>query len=322
MRKYIAAAAAGLCLMLLAGCMQQTVQSKAEKKIKIGIMLSDVGLGDQSFSDSAFRGLQKSRDELGIQFDYRELKDSKTYEKGLEDLVKSGNDVVVGLGFMIQEDLEKTAKKYPEQRFILIDAVSELKNITSLTFKEEEGSYLAGALAAMKTETEVLGFIGGADVPLIRKFLDGFQKGALAVNPDVQLKSVFAENFGDDKLGGELASDLIEEDADILYAAAGFTGVGVLKEAQKQGVYGIGVDSDQYFYAEKAVITSMMKNIDVAIYEMVKDYKKSGKLPEGHIEFGIAEKGVDLSPVRILELSEEERSKLDSMKAEFGGAAK
>ncbi|KZZ84606.1 BMP family lipoprotein [Bacillus sp. SJS] len=319
MRKYISIL---FCLMLLAGCMQQPVQSSTEKKMKVGIMLSDVGLGDQSFSDSAFRGLQKSRDELGIQFDYKELKDSKTYEKGLEDLVKAGNDVVVGLGFMVQEDLEKVAKQYPKQRFILIDAVSELKNITSLTFKEDEGSYLAGALAAMKSKSAVIGFVGGADVPLIRKFLDGFQKGAMAINPEVQVKSVFAENFGDDKLGAKLASDLIKEDADLLYAAAGFTGVGVLKEAQRQGVYGIGVDSDQYFYAEKAVITSMLKNVDVAIYEMIKNYKKSGKLPEGHVEFGIAENGVALAPIRILELSSEEQSKLDSMIQEFGGTAK
>ncbi|MBS2968348.1 BMP family ABC transporter substrate-binding protein [Metabacillus sp. KIGAM252] len=319
MRKYISIL---FSLILLAGCMQQPVQSTQEKKTKVGIMLSDVGLGDQSFSDSAFRGLQKSRDELGIQFDYKELKDSKTYEKGIEDLVKAGNDVVVGLGFMVQEDLEKVAKKYPKQRFILIDAVSELKNITSLTFKEDEGSYLAGALAAMKSKSAVIGFVGGADVPLIRKFLDGFQKGALAINPEVQVKSVFAENFGDDKLGAELASNLIKEDADLLYAAAGFTGVGVLKEAQKQGVYGIGVDSDQYFYAEKAVITSMLKNVDVALYEIVKDYKKSGKLPEGHVEFGIAENGVALAPVRILELSPDEQSKLDSMIKEFGGTAK
>ncbi|AZB42330.1 BMP family ABC transporter substrate-binding protein [Bacillus sp. FJAT-42376] len=320
MKKYILILSA--CVMFLAGCMQQPEESKAEKKIKIGIMLSDVGLGDQSFSDSAFRGLQKAREELGIQFDYKELKDSKTYEQGIEELIKEDSDVVVGLGFMVQEDLEKAAKKHPKQRFVLIDAVSGLKNITSLTFKEDEGSYLAGALAAMKSKSAIIGFVGGADVPLIRKFLDGFQKGALSINPDVQVKSVFAGNFGDDKLGLELASNLIKENADILYAAAGFTGVGVLKEAQKQGVYAIGVDSDQYFYAEKAVITSMLKNVDVALYKIVKDYKKSGKLPEGHVEFGISENGVALAPVRILDLSPEEQSKLDSMKEELGGEAK
>ncbi|MTH53279.1 BMP family ABC transporter substrate-binding protein [Bacillus mangrovi] len=311
-----------LCFIFLTGCGQKPAQKEATEKIKIGVMLSDVGLGDQSFSDSAFRGLQKARNELGIQFDYRELADSKTYGKGIEELVEEGNDIVIGLGFMVQEDLEKAAKKYPKQRFILIDAVSELENITSLTFKEDEGSYLAGALAAMKTESEVLGFVGGADVPLIRKFLDGFQKGANSVNPDVRIESVFAENFGDDKLGARLGAELIEKQADILYAAAGFTGVGVLKEAQKQNVYGIGVDSDQFFYAEKAVITSMLKNVDVAIFEIVKDFKKTGKVPKGHIEFGIAENGVALAPVRITELTPAEQGKLDSMKAQFGGAAK
>ncbi|WP_241680165.1 BMP family lipoprotein [Metabacillus mangrovi] len=321
MKKYIVIMTV-LCFIFLTGCGQKPAQKEATEKIKIGVMLSDVGLGDQSFSDSAFRGLQKARNELGIQFDYRELADSKTYGKGIEELVEEGNDIVIGLGFMVQEDLEKAAKKYPKQRFILIDAVSELENITSLTFKEDEGSYLAGALAAMKTESEVLGFVGGADVPLIRKFLDGFQKGANSVNPDVRIESVFAENFGDDKLGARLGAELIEKQADILYAAAGFTGVGVLKEAQKQNVYGIGVDSDQFFYAEKAVITSMLKNVDVAIFEIVKDFKKTGKVPKGHIEFGIAENGVALAPVRITELTPAEQGKLDSMKAQFGGAAK
>lgn len=282
--------------------------------IKIGIMLSDVGLGDQSFSDSAFQGLIQARDELGILFDYRELSETDTYEAGLTELVEAGNDVVVGLGFMVQEDLEKVAQKYPEQKFILVDSVSELSNITSITFKEDEGSYLAGIAAALTTKTNKLGFVGGADVPLINKFANGFEQGAKSVNPAIEVTIEYAEDFGNDQLGASIANQMITNGADVLYAAAGFTGVGVLKEAQTRNVFAIGVDSDQYFYAEKAVITSMLKNVDVALYQVISEFVESDELPSGHVELGLKENGVDLAPIRVVPLDEQQLQTIETHK--------
>jgi basic membrane protein A len=310
-RKHMAVLLSISITILLAGCGQAAMESKADEKIKVGIMLSDVGLGDQSFSDSAFNGLIKSRDELGILFDYREIKDTGTYEKGLTELVEEGNDLVVGLGFMVQEDLEKTAKKYPKQKFILIDAVSELDNITSITFKEDEGSFLAGVVAAMTSKSNTVGFIGGADVPLINKFADGFSEGAKAVKPDIAIITEYANDFGNDKLGSEIAKKMIGNKADVLYAAAGFTGVGALKAAQESRVYAIGVDSDQYFYAEKSVITSMLKNVDVGIYQLLKEYARENEVPEGHIELGLKDNGVQLAPIRVISFSDEQQKTLD-----------
>lgn len=298
-------------IIMLAGCGQAQSASKADEKIKVGIMLSDVGLGDQSFSDSAFNGLIKSREELGILFDYREIKDTETYEKGLTELVEQGNDLVVGLGFMVQEDLEKVAEKYPKQKFILIDAVSELENITSITFKEDEGSFLAGVVAAMTSKSNTVGFIGGADVPLINKFADGFREGAKAIKPDITIMTEYANDFGNDKLGSEMAKKMIANKADVLYAAAGFTGVGALKAAQDSGVYAIGVDSDQYFYAEKSVITSMLKNVDVGIYQLLLDFVKEKEIPKGHVEFGLKDNGVQLAPIRVVSLTDEQQKTLD-----------
>ncbi|MCA1031023.1 BMP family ABC transporter substrate-binding protein [Bacillus timonensis] len=280
-------------------------KAEEQKMIKVGIMLSDVGLGDQSFSDAAFNGLIKARDELGIIFDYRELKDTGSYEKGLVELVEEKNDLIVGLGFMVQEDLEKVAKKYPDQHFLLIDSVSDLPNITSITFKEDQGSFLAGVVAALTTKTNKVGFIGGADVPLIRKFSNGFIQGVHSVNPDIQVIEVFAGDFGNDQLGARLAQELIGKQSDVLYAAAGFTGVGVLKEAEANGIYAIGVDSDQYFYAEKAVITSMQKNVNVAIYQTIEQLVSNGGIQEGKIELGLKEGGVGLAPIRIISLPDE-----------------
>ncbi|MCD7034936.1 BMP family ABC transporter substrate-binding protein [Metabacillus sp. GX 13764] len=307
MKQLQSVAAIMLVFILLAGCASQQPASILDTKPKIGIMLSDAGLGDQSFSDSAFKGLEKARNEGKIFFDYRELKDAGTYEKGLTDLVESGNDLIIALGFMEQEDLEKVAKKYSNKKFILIDAVSELKNVTSITFKENQGSFLAGVAAALVTKTNTIGFIGGDDVPLIHKFADGFEHGIKAVNPAIKINKQYAGNFGDDKLGADLAEKMIKDRADVIYAAAGFTGVGALKKAQENHVYAIGVDTDQYFYAEKAVFTSMVKNVDSAIYDVIKNFADTGKLPEGHIELGLDKDGVGLAPIRIIELSPEQK---------------
>lgn len=302
-----------LVIGLFAGCSAQE-GVKTKKRIKVGIMLSDVGLGDQSFSDSAFRGLMKARDELGIIFDYRELQETKTYEQGLKELVEEGNDIVIGLGFMVQQDLEKVAKRYPKQKFILIDSVSNLKNVTSITFKEDEGSFLAGVVAAMTTKTNNIGFIGGADVPLIRKFAVGFEKGVHAIKPTAAVDVVYAGDFGNDKLGANIAKGMFAKGCDVVYTAAGFTGVGALKEAEAHGVYAIGVDSDQYFYAEKAVVTSMVKNVDVALFTVLKQYAEKGKLESGTVQLGLKENGVGLAPIRVVPWSDPQQKLVEQWK--------
>ncbi|MEH7886246.1 BMP family ABC transporter substrate-binding protein [Bacillus sp. JJ1609] len=308
-----------LIVILLSGTLTGCSSTeKIEKdRVKIGIMLSDVGLGDQSFSDSAFAGLAKARDELDIIFDYREVQTVGTYEKGFTELVEAGNDIVIGLGFMVLEDLEKVAKKYPEQQFILVDSVSEMDNITSITFKEEQGSFLAGAIAGMTTKSKVVGFVGGADVPLIRKFKAGFEQGVKAVNPSATVKVAFANDFGNAELGGKIAAGMIDERADVLYAAAGFTGIGVLKEAQAKKKLAIGVDSDQYFFAEKAIITSMLKNVDVALYETVKEFKAEKQLSVKQIELGMNEKGVGLAPVRVIKLTPDQEKSLRDLEGKL-----
>ncbi|MGP3608024.1 BMP family lipoprotein [Anoxybacteroides rupiense] len=298
---------------LFSGCSAQETATTKER-VKVGIMLSDVGLGDQSFSDSAFNGLMKARNELGIVFDYRELQDTKTYEQGLKELVEEGNDIVIGLGFMVQEDLEKVAKQYPKQHFILVDAVSNLKNVTSITFKEDEGSFLAGVVAALATKTNQVGFIGGDDVPLIHKFADGFEKGVHALKPSASVSVVYAGDFGNDQLGAKLAGEMFKGGCDVVYTAAGFTGVGALKEAEAQGKYAIGVDSDQYFYAEKAVVTSMVKNVDVALFTILQQYVQKGEMPQGTVQLGLKENGVGLAPIRVMAWSEPQQKLIEQWK--------
>ncbi len=298
-------------LLLLVGCGLEE-KDPLKGKVKVGVMLSENGLGDQSFSDLAFAGLTKARDEDGVVVEYLELAETDTYEKGFRELVANGNDLVFALGFTGQQELEKVALDYPNQKFVLVDAVSEVANITSITFKEDEGSMLAGVVAATVSKSKVIGFIGGVDAPVIKRFEAGFVQGAKAINPNIVILTEYAGDFDNDGLGAKIASEMIDDKADVLYAAAGYTGVGMLKEAEKRGVYAIGVDSDQYFYAEQAVITSMMKNIDSALFDIIHAYKESGAIQSGHIELGLAENGVGLAPFRVLELTESEQKELET----------
>ncbi|MCH1624386.1 BMP family lipoprotein [Ferdinandcohnia quinoae] len=302
-------------ILLLAGCSQSTNNSEQNKQnVKIGIMLSDVGLGDQSFSDSAFAGLEKARDELGIIFDYREISDTKNYEDGLTELVEDGNDLVIGLGFIMKEAVENVAAKYSDQKFLLIDDISELPNVYNVTFKEHEGSFLLGVIAGLKTKSNVVGFIGGVDVPLINKFRAGFEQGVKEVNPDAQVLVEFVGNFDDDNKGYALAAGMIDKGADFVYPAAGFAGVGAIQAAQAKGVYAFGVDSDQYFLAEDTIVSSMLKKIDVAMFEVAEQLVETGEITEKNLLLGIAESGVDVAPIRVLELNQTELDQFNDLK--------
>ena len=319
MKKHLNGLSVLFLLFILSACSNSTTSESEldNKKLQVGIMLSDAGLGDQSFSDLGFAGLEKARDELNIEFDYLEIKDTKTYEAGLEELVIQENDLIIGLGFSMQEAVEEIASKYPDSTFLLIDAKSDLPNVFNVTFKEEEASYLLGAIAGMKTESNVVGFVGGANVPLIQKFETGFIEGVKSVNAEATIISTYAENFGDDKLGATIAKEMISQSADYIYPAAGFTGVGVIQEAQKSSIYSFGVDSDQFYLAEQAVVSSMLKKVDVAIFNAVKSLAENGELSNKEVVLGLKENGVDIAPIRVIELSSTELKVLEDLKKEI-----
>lgn len=317
MRKQIILLLSMMTMVVLSACANHEEAAIEEDRLKIGIMLSDSGLGDQSFSDMGFAGLEKARDELGISFDYREIQDTETYEQGIEELVEQGNDLIIGLGFTVQEAMEKVAKEHPDTSFLLIDSQSDAPNVYNITFKEEEGSFLIGAIAGMKTQSNIVGFVGGEDVELIHKFENGFAAGVKAVNPDAKILTKYAGTFGDDVLGKEIAGELIDAGADYIYPAAGFTGVGVLLESQEAGIYSFGVDSDQFFLAEGAIVSSMVKQVDVAIFNTIKELVESGSISEKDQQLGLEENGVAIAPIRIIELSAQEQKMLDQYTEEI-----
>ncbi|MCY9549648.1 BMP family lipoprotein [Lysinibacillus xylanilyticus] len=307
----------GFCLiaLLLAGC-SNSQQEKAQDDYRIGILLSDAGLGDESFNDSAFKGLEKARDELGILFDYKEAPDGN-YEEKLEELVAEKYNIIIGLGFSVQEALEKTAKKYPDQQFVLIDGQSDVANITSITFKEQEGSFLLGMVAAMTSKTGKIGFIGGADVPVIHHFENGFIEGAKYYNPNIEIISEYAGSFDDTDAGAAIAERYIKNKVDFIYHAAGFTGFGAIKKAEEMGIYAAGVDIDQFYIAEKTVVTSMLKNVDQAVFKMAKTLDEEGEISEKSFSFGLADTGVGLADIRVIKLTPEQQAAIEKAKEDI-----
>ncbi len=295
----------GCLLLLLSACNNEADKAIEEKSI--GLVVTENGLGDESFSDSALIGLEKARDEEVVLFDYREPLEGD-HEKQMEELIKNGHDLIIGLSFRVQGAMETLAQKYPQQQFVLIDAVSDYENITSITFKEDEGSYLIGLIAGMRTQSDTVGFIGGEKINVVEKFEHGFTRGVKEVNPDAEVLVDYTGTFGDDKKGAQVAKKQIEAGADFVFPAAGFTGIGALKEAQAQGIYAFGVDSDQYYLAEDAIVTSMLKRVDIALFEMAKQLKEEKAFTGEHKELGLDQGGVGLAPIRVIQLNEKEQS--------------
>ncbi|MGE6576963.1 BMP family lipoprotein [Paenibacillus xylanexedens] len=306
-----------LTVLILGACSANNTTTATDTRTKVGIVLTEVGLGDRSFNDAAFDGLVQARNEKSIVFDYREPGDNA--EAAFEEFAEAKFDLIIGLSDAVQADMEKVADKYPDQQFLMIDSQSELPNIASISFRAEEGSYLAGVIAAMASTEDHVGFLGGIEIPVLRNFEQGFKQGVLAVKPDATVDAVYAGDFGDADLGEQLAAQMIQEKgADVIYVAAGLTGVGALTEIQKLGKYAIGVDTDQFFLAEKSILTSMLKNVDVSIYNAVNTFVQNNHtFPQKEIVEGLAENAVGLTALHNITLSDEQQQTFEDLKAKI-----
>ena len=229
------------------------------------------GKFDKSFNESAFNGAQRWAEETGGTFAEVELQSDAQREQALRRFAEDGKNPIVMAGFAFATALEEVAADYPDTKFQIIDMVVDQPNVRSIVFAEEEGSYLVGMLAAMASETDTVGFIGGMDIPLIRNFACGYAQGVKAVNPDAtviaNMTGTTPAAWNDPVKGSELTVAQISQGADVVYAAAGGTGVGVLQAAADEGILSIGVDSNQNYLHPGQVLTSMMKRVDNAVYD-------------------------------------------------------
>ena len=288
-------------LLLAAGAVAiRDPGQKAGAGIRVGLVFDIGGKNDKSFNEAAWRGLQRARDELGVDVVYIEPTEGADRESALRTLAARKVDLVIGVGFIFGPDLERLSKQFPEVKFAGVDyspseGVGTLPNLVGLRFREQEGSFLVGAIAGLLTRTKVVGFVGGMKIPLIRKFEAGYEAGVHHVCPACRVVGAYAgtepKAFADPTLGEELASAQYGQGADIIFHAAGKTGDGVFAAARQHGARAIGVDSDQYEAAPCCVMTSMVKRVDVAVVDIVKDII-AGKFHGGLLELGLAEHGV------------------------------
>jgi basic membrane protein A len=282
--------------------MQKFLGATAALALTAGAALAEPGLiidlggkFDKSFNESAYNGAQKWVEDTGGSYMETELASEAQREQTMRRMAERGANPIVVLGFANASTLEKVAPDYPETRFAIVDMVVDQPNVQSIVFTEHEGSYLVGMLAAMASKTGTISFVGGMDVPLIRKFACGYAQGAKAVNPDItvieNMTGTTPAAWNDPVKGAELTKAQISQGSDVVYAAAGGTGVGVLQAAADEGVYSIGVDSNQNYLHPGSVLTSMLKRVDNAVYTVF-NTGAEGELPAGINVLGLENNGV------------------------------
>lgn len=273
---------------------------------RVGLVLDIGGLGDKSFNDGAYEGLKQARDTLGAGISFIEPGDGADRESAIRLLAAQKHALVLGVGFMFTDDLNRVSKDYPSTFFAGVDyAVSfdaqgkpvlPPPNVQALKFREEEGSFLVGALAGLVTRSKAVGFVGGMDIPLIHKFEAGYTAGVKAVCPECRVLSAYAGvtpvAFKDPGKGKELALAQLGQGADILYHASGSTGLGVFEAVRERKALAIGVDADQANEAPGFVLTSMVKRVDRAVLEAAAQVKE-GRFTGGIQTLGLKEGGVD-----------------------------
>ena len=289
--------------MLLPGCApKKTGQTAAPAKttLNVGLVFDVGGRGDKSFNDAAYAGLERAQQDLGIEFSTLETGEGADREAAMRQLAAGGSTLVFGVGFLFTDDILRLAQEFPAVKFACVDfTVTEGQtlppNLVALKFKEEEGSFLVGALAAQLSKTGKVGFIGGMEIPLIKKFEAGYRAGARAVKPGTAVLVKYAGTTGsafkDPTKGKELALAEYHQGADIIFHASGSTGLGVFEAARELDKLAIGVDSDQTDEAPGHVLTSMVKRVDQAVFDCIKE-TVAGNWKSGVRVFGLADQGV------------------------------
>lgn len=276
--------------------------SAANAELKVGMVFDVGGKGDQSFNDSAYRGLQWAEEDLGIKHVEIEPGADADRETGLRMIASQGFDLVIGVGFLFTDAIKAVAVEFPDTKFAIVDGfIPDLPNVSSLLFTENDGSFLVGVIAGMKVMADgkdTVGFVGGMDIPLIHKFEAGYKAGVEYACADCKVLSDYAGStpsaFADPVKGKELAIAQIDKGAAVLYHASGLTGAGVYEAGKERKAYVIGVDSNQNHLGmvkdsgENFGLTSMLKQVDVAIYLTVKDLME-GQFQAGVRMFGLAD---------------------------------
>ena len=307
LKKFIALGLATvMSASMLVGCGAKsdsdTATDNGDKVFRVGMITDTGGVNDESFNQSAWKGFQDAQEKFGkdkLEIKYLESKQDADYAQNIDTFADEEMDLIVGVGYKLEPAITEAAKNYPDLEFALIDAECEggqLENVTSLLFEDNVSSYLTGLVAGRMTETKKVGFIGGMESPTISKFEYGFKAGVKTANPDAEVVVQYSNSYTDSALGKTIANQMHSDNVDIIFTCAGAVGIGAIEAAKENGKKAIGVDQDQNSLAPENVITSAMKNVDVAVAQML------GEIVEGTYEGGqvklntLSENGVGLAP--------------------------
>jgi len=297
-----------------------------KKQIKVGLV-TDVGkINDGTFNEFAYTGFKKAVDEFGLQSAYIETQSPTDYEKNIEQFAQEGYDMIITVGFMINDATTAAAKKYPNIMFAGVDEGSGEPNFAGLVFSEDQSGFLAGCLAGLMTKSNVVGIVAGMEIPPVIKFRKGYENGAKFVNPNVKVLGVYIDSFVDPARGKEAALSQMAEGADVIFGAGGQTGSGGITGAAAQGVWVIGVDQDEYLTTfgkgsvagANKLLSSAMKRVDVAVYSAIKSAVYD-VFEGGNVLFEAKNDGVGLAPFHDTEstIPQEVKDKLTKIAADM-----
>lgn len=295
-----------------------------EGEFKTALVTDTGGLNDESFNQTAWAGLEDAKKKLGVNTAYLESKRDEDYVPNLTKFAREKRDVIWGIGFKFEKSIPEVADQFPDSKFGIVDSNLGGKipdNVTAVTFKEHEGSFLMGVIAGKMTKTNKVGYIGGITSPLIKKFETGFRAGVHASNPDAEVKVAYAESFTDVAKGRSLANNMYNDGADIIYHAAGGVGKGLfdeVKSREKGKYWAIGVDMDQSSLAPDHTLTSMIKRVDTAVFDIIKDLKENNKFNGGkEVEIGLKEEGLDIADTTDKHVPKDVLKEVDRFKKEI-----
>ena len=253
----------------IVGC----TKASDDEKVKVTLILDEGGVNDQSFNQSAWEGALEAKEQYGVEINYIEAKQESDYATNIDMAIDQDADLVIGVGFKLTDTIEEAAKTYPESKFAIIDGTYEdiPENIMPILFNEEQAGYCAGLVAANMTKTNVIGFVGGMEIPSVTNFLIGFEKAIKEENKDIKVLSQYANSFSDASKGRVIAEQMINDKADIIFTAGGGVNSGVFEVTKEKGLYAIGVDMPSNYISPETIVTSALKNVGTGVELTVKD---------------------------------------------------